>query len=185
MPIPLGVLAVAGAGVAPVPAGNAYEWLETVIVPATPQASVEFTNLGTNYSSTYQHLQIRMATFSSVDTWFRVQLNGATTNYYSHRLVGESGAVTSAASASSSTGMQLIGLTGSSSVPGSSIIDILDPFETSKNTTIRCLTRGPNTIALTSGLWNDTSSLTSIKLNNDGGNFNQYTRVSLYGMRSS
>jgi hypothetical protein len=178
MLIPLGFLAASG-----VSAGS-FDLLESQVLTGN-QASVEFTNLNSTYGTTYQHLQLRVVTLSTVDTWFRVQLNGATTNYYSHRLVGESGSVSSAASASTTTGMNLIGLTGTSSVPGRAVIDLLDPFETSKNKVIRTFTGGPNTVALVSGLWADTSALTSIKLNNDGGNFAQYSRFSLYGIKAA
>jgi hypothetical protein len=178
MPITLGILAQSRQVVA----AGSYDLLETVSLSSNA-ASIEFTNLNATYGSTYKHLQLRIVTLSTVDTWFRVQINNATTNYYSHRLLAESGSVSSAASASTTTGMNLVGLTGTSSIPGRSVLDILDPFVTTKNTTIRNFTGGPNTVGLVSGLWNDTAAVTSIKLNNDGGNFAQFSRVSLYGIK--
>jgi hypothetical protein len=174
---PLGILSAAGAG-GPV---GAYELITSSILTGS-QSSVTFSSLGT-YSSTYKHLQIRMVTLGTVDNWFRVQINAATTGYYSHRLWGESNLVRSAAHDTSTTGMQLIGLTGSSSIPGRSVIDILDPYSTTKNTTIRTFSGGPNTVVLTSGLWNNTASVTSITLNHDGGNWATGSRFSIYGIR--
>lgn len=181
MPIPLGILAAAG--VRPAGAAGAYELIETITVGSTPVSSVTF-NVG-SYNTTYEHLQIRYASLSSLDTWLNIRVNGATTNYYSHRLQGESGSVTSGASGSTSIGMQLMGLTGTSVVPGRGVFDILDPFNSNKNTVVRGLTGGPNTVALTSGMWNNTASVTSLELVNGGGNFTQFSRFSIYGIRGS
>lgn len=156
--------------------------ITSTIVGATPVSNVEFdvTSLG----SQFKHLVIVYASLSTVDTWLAVRLNGDATaaNYRSHRLMGESGSVTSSALNGTTNGMQLFGLTGSSSVPGSGVIDILDAFSTNKNKTLRSLTRGPNTIALTSGLYISTNILTTVRIINDGGNFAQHSRFSLYGV---
>jgi hypothetical protein len=181
MPFGLGFFATAGAG----GAAGSFDLLETQVLTGN-QTSVEFTNLNTAYGSTYQHLQLRLVSLSNADTWYRLQLNGSTSGYYSHRLIGESGSVSSAAYSSTTTGMQLFGLTGTSSVPGRAIMDFLDPFETSKAKVVRSLTAGPNTVGLISGLWNNTAALTSIKINQtDGWAFTQYSRFSLYGLKAA
>jgi hypothetical protein len=160
---------------------NYFHHLETVRLGGTA-SSVTFTNLG-QYRD-YQHLQIRMVTLSTGDNWFRLQINGATSGYYSHRVIGEGGSASSAAYSSTTAGMHLFGLTGTSSVPGRSVIDILDSFETTKTKVARCLSAGPNTVGLISGLWNDTSAVTSITLNPIDTSWASGSRFSIYGIKA-
>jgi hypothetical protein len=67
------------------------------------------------------------------------------------------------------------------------VCDILDPFSTTKNTTIRSLSGHPvgtsTRIALYSGAWNNTASITSITLLAEGTNYAATTRLSLYGIK--
>jgi hypothetical protein len=199
MPIPLGVLAVAGAGAAG--AGAAYELLETTIVPSGGQASVTFSNLNSTYGSTYQHLQIRMtgATDRSGDwlDWLIVTLNSDTgSNYAMHRLFGENSVVTSSASTSQASivrGFYVKGASGPASSFGAGVMDILDAFETTKYKTTRALTGyvdgSPSSeaiIALISGLWQNTNAITTIKLESgNSANLLEGSRFSLYGLRSA
>jgi len=188
MPIPLGVLAVAGAGGGGGGAGAAYEWLETISV-GTAVSSVEFTNVNTNYGSTYQHLQVRLTARSLAnEERTRMRLNGDTgTNYATHLLIGDGSSVTSAA-ASSFSRMSLNMNDDEANVFGAGIVDILDAFETTKNKTIRHLggiSATTKQIALTSGVWLNTAAITTITLSVDANNFAVGSRFSLYGMRSS
>jgi hypothetical protein len=195
MPIPLGILATRA--ITPVAAGNAYEWLETVTVGSGGQATISFSNLNSTYGSTYQHLQIRAvlrSTRSDTDSIYYVQFNGDTAaNYRAHFLRGNGSAVTSESNTASYPNGIIIfgglpGNTATANAFGPNVIDILDPFETTKNTTIRALvgqSASINRIALESGAWFNTAALTSITLDDVFGNFAQYSRVSLYGMRSS
>jgi|694.fasta_scaffold04268_36 hypothetical protein len=193
MPIPIGVLAVAGAGGGGGAAG-AFELLETQTIGSGGQTSVTFSNLNSSYGSTYQHLQIRMVVRdgnanSSVRT--ELQFNGSATGYASHELRGNGSTVASTAATSGTFARpgRIIGGSGTANAFSAIILDILDPFETTKNTTFRAL--GGSTsydyVFLTSGFWNDTAAITSIKLQpEDGvGTWAQYSRISLYGMRSS
>jgi hypothetical protein len=186
MPIPLGVLAVAGAGAAPSGPG-VYEWLETISV-GTAVASVEFTNVNTNYGSTYQHLQVRLTSRTSAsDQRTRMRLNGDSgQNYATHLLFGNGSSVSSAAGSSFNV-MSLNMSDTQTSVFGAGIVDLLDAFETTKNKTIRHLggISGSTTeIALTSGVWLNTAAITTITLRVDSGNLQVGSRFSLYGIRS-
>jgi hypothetical protein len=191
MPIPLGVLAVAGAGGGAV-AGNAYELLTTTLI-TSDTADVTFSNLNSTYGSTYQHLQLRITArdtrnFSLNTT--QIRFNGDSTGNYSwHRLYGNGSTVTSASQVSGTTmyAVETGANSTTANVFGAAIIDILDPFETTKNTTIRSLTGLNNqTIVLYSGAWRDTSALTSIYLVPEvGASYVSGSRFSLYGMRSS
>ena len=194
MPIPLGVLAVAGAGAGPVAGGNAYELLETQTIGSGGQTSVTFSNLNTNYGSIYQHLQFRMVVRdgnanSSVRT--EIEFNGSATGYASHELRGNGSTVASTAATSETFGRpgRIIGGSGTANAFSAIILDILDPFETTKNTTFRALggSTAYNYVFLTSGFWNNTAAIASIKLQPESGvgTWAQYSRFSLYGLRSS
>ena len=99
MPIPLGILAVAGAGAAG--GGGAFDLLETTVL-GSDTASVTFSNLNT-YSA-YKHLQIRLvarSTNASASRSVRIQFNGDTaSNYAYHYLLGDGSSVSSDASTS-------------------------------------------------------------------------------------
>jgi len=199
MPIPLGVLAVAGAGAAPSGPG-VYELLETVIVPSGGQASVTFSNLNSTYGSTYQHLQIRMTGATNRADWLDwlyLQFNSDTgSNYATHRLFAEGSTLSSSAFTSQTSIVRAFyvkGANGPASSFGAGIMDILDPFETTKNTTTRVLTgyldgspSSETIVALMSGLWNNTAAVTTIKLESlNSATLLEGSRFSLYGMRSS
>lgn len=193
MPIPIGVLAVAGAGVAPSAAG-AYEQLETTVL--TGVNSVTFSNLNSTYGSTYQHLQLRMvvqSTRGSSLDGIMVRFNGDTAANYSYHFLqgGNPSSVTSSAAANADKifGGYIPGTTNSTSW-SPSIMDILDAFETTKNKTTRSLTGqiDPNWQLTTfcSGSWRNTAALTSITIFSDvGTNFSIGSRISLYGLRSA
>jgi len=192
MPIPLGVLAVAGAGPS---AGAAYELLETTVL-GTATASVTFSNLDTNYGSTYQHLQLRVVARTDradTDDFIVLRFNGDSgNNYATHVLRGNGTNVQSSAPRTSYANIEIQAITAATQTAnsfGAVIIDILDPFETSKNTTIRAftgLTGSFNFVSLDSGLWINTNAVTTILLDQSfGSNFVTGSRFSLYGLRSA
>jgi hypothetical protein len=187
MLIPLGILDY------PVSAAVAsdYDLLETEILTGS-QASVTFdvTGLG----STYQHLQIRYAVRSDrADTidFSQVTFNADTgTNYSIHYLRGDGSSASSLGLTSQNFMWGGFSTTANSSAStfSPSVIDILDPFETTKFTTIRALS-GINTtetsVALFSGLWMNTNALTSITLDNYGSNWVTGSRFSLMGLKAA
>jgi hypothetical protein len=187
MPIPLGVLAVAGAGAGP-SAGAAYELLETAY-PSTGDSTVTFANLS-NYNM-YQHLQLRIVSKRGSNR-FGVQFNNDTgSNYAMHFLFRNGGAVASGATTSTTAITTNIGRTaGGNDSVGASIVDILDPFETTKNTTVRSLTGNQinGLVVLYSGVWLNTNALTEIDVvqtepSSGVSTWETGTRISLYGMR--
>jgi hypothetical protein len=185
MPIPLGILAVAGAGGA---AAGAYDLLETV----APTADFTFTGLD-SYSQ-YKHLQIRMMLRSTsagdaiADMGIRFN-NDTGANYFSHRLYGSGSTVTSSFGIST-TQLELSGVVVRTSATANaftaSVIDILDFNNASKNTTVRGLSglsvSTDNSIRLFSGAWNNTAAVTSINIRGSGG-LATGCRVSLYGVK--
>jgi hypothetical protein len=190
MPIPLGVLAVAGAGAAG--GGGSFDLLQTTLI-STNTASITFSSLNT-LAAGYAHLQIRITSRTSQNSGtdaLALQINGDTgSNYAWHRLNGNgstvaSGAVTSQARihAGSTTGNL-----ATANIFGASVIDLLDFGSSSKNKTIRTLNgvSMPDTpdIRLGSGVWLNTNAATSVTLFSlNGASFVSGSRLSLYGIR--
>lgn len=175
-----------------VPPGD-YEWLETTVLSSN-QATVIFSNLDTKYASTYKHLQLRAtmrSTRSDTDSLCYLQFNSSTSTYSHHFLRGTGSAVTSEYdSASYPSGVLLRhgfpGATNTAGLFGGNVVDILDPFNASKNTTVRALCGQAgsfNRIALESGTWFNTNIITTITLDDIFGDFAQNSRFSLYGLR--
>jgi len=187
---PLGILSAAGGGAALIPD---YDLLETQILGST-QASITFSSLGT-YSSTYKHLQIRMAARTNSandyqDTLLRI--NGATTGYDSHWLVGTGSVVQSSNQINQSRIYIVSAANGNGAVSGSygaAVIDVLDSFSTTKNKTIRALagrviTGGEGRVVLGSGLRRSTDSITAIEIYPDASaSWLAGSRFSLYGIK--
>lgn len=192
MPLPLGVLARAGAGGGAVTA-NAYEWLETTILTSN-QNSVTFSNLNTNYASTYKHLQIRLVARSSSGSAanYAIRMNSVTAsgNYNCHYVSGSGSGI----NVGSGTGSGITDKIFAQVVPGDTnifagaIIDFIDPFSTQKNKTIRVFNgssrSGTNWLDLSSGLFLSTSAISSIELGITA-TFATGSRFSLYGIRSA
>lgn len=184
--IPLGILATAGANGG---ATGSYELISSTIL-TTNTSSVTFSSI----VGTYKHLQIR----STARTDRALQIDGVRlrlnsdsgSNYAGHRLLGSGSAVTSNANLSQTAIVDQLaaGNTASSGIFGSNIMDILDYASTTKYKTTRAMA-GANTVAYNylsfiSGLWMNTSSISSITLSPESGtNFIAGSRFSLYGIK--
>ena len=186
--IPLGILAAAGGAVA---AAGSYDLLATEILTSS-QASVTFGSLG-DYAADYQHLQIRAAcrtlrTTSEDDVVFTINGDSAA-NYSHHLLVGNGGSVASYAGINQNF-IKSLSYSEASTSPanafGSGVLDILDPFNSSKHTTTRTLTgKTAGEIQLWSGNWRNTASITSLNFFAiSGSNLAVGTRISLYGLKA-
>jgi hypothetical protein len=184
--IPLGILSSAGSQLS-----GTYELISSEIL-GSAQPSVTFSSLG-NYSSTYKHLQIRYvarSTSGGADESIRFRLNGDSgSNYTLHQLLGTGSTVISTSSTSQTgTSVGIIaGGTAAANTFGLGIVDIIDPYSTTKNTTIRALTGLPNAsnlISLRSGLHISTSAVSSIEITAaSAANLATGSRFSLYGIR--
>jgi len=171
-----------------VPPGD-YELIASEILTGT-EASVTFSNLG-DYSSTYKHLQIRVAARSTrsgeSDDPLDVRFNSLTSSFFTHRLTGNGSSVASEGLTSRS-GMRLGFIPAANSTAnsfGGAVIDVLDAYSTTKNKTFRSLSgmTSANFISLHSGSHATTSSITEIKLLPQFGSFVSGSRFSLYGIR--
>lgn len=170
-------------------ANSSFVLLETVTLTSS-QASVEFANLNTKYGSTYQHLQIRMvgrASRSGATTDpLIIRLSGATQTY-GHHMFGNGSSVGSGNIATAYSILDAItGATATANAFGACVIDILDPFETTKNKTIKAFSGANTVVGLSSTFWNSTSAVTSVSLTPfSGTNFLTGTRISIYGLKGS
>jgi hypothetical protein len=183
MPFGLGFFATAGAG----GAAGSFDLLETQVLGSS-QATVTFSSLNA-YAATYQHLQIRVSAnvvTSAANQYLR--FNGSTSSYSSHYLEGTGSSVISGHIASVTNRANFMICNADSNNFAAAVIDILDPFETSKNKTIRSFAgsarSGSNWLGLYSGAWYSTDAITSIELG-FGNNWTQYSRFSLYGIKAA
>jgi hypothetical protein len=170
------------------------DFLEEVVL-SSAASSVTFSGLGTYATAGYKHLQVRIAireTGAGTGLQsFYVRFNADTgTDYAFHRLEGNGSGVSSS-SATSINRIQVQdvvarGASGSG-IFGVMILDILDFSNASKNTTARILSGAAegsnNSIILTSGLYNDTSAITSIELQTAVNSSEVGSRFSLYGSK--
>ena len=164
--------------------------IQTTVVGATPAASIEFDV--SDYAGIYRHLKIiGMARTNRADVGdlVLVRFNSDTaTNYSDHFLRGNGSSPTSGARASSNSARfrRIAGGNDTANVFGAFVIDLLDPFETTKYPTIRVLGGSPaatySEIALSSGSWRNTAAITTIDLIGENGSFVSGSRFSLYGV---
>jgi hypothetical protein len=186
MLIPFGILSSA----AGVEVGGDYELIASEILTAS-QASITFSNLG-DYSSIYKHLQIRAVAKANgtglTADWIRLRYNADTTSSYnSHYLFGTGSSVSSGVENFSNASMRMGQIPDEGPAGfGALVIDILDPFSTTKNTTARSLggiASSYNYVSLASGAYFKTDSITSATLLCQTQNFIAGSRFSLYGIR--
>ena len=167
-----------------------YELISTTILPSNaPSVTFDVSS----FAFTYKHLQIRSAmrsTFASTWSSGRIRFNSDDGSNYASHALGGTGSLYSEG-ASSATGIAFSGgaLAASSlasNIFTGSVLDILDPFSSSKNKTTREFsgtTASEYRVRLGSGLWMNTAPITSIELADGGGNFVTGSRFSLYGIR--
>lgn len=193
MPIPLGILAVAGAGAAG--AASSFDLLESVIL-TNNTASVTFSSLNT-YSD-YKHLQVRIVardtnSFASTIRDLNMRFNSDSgTNYFGHELIGDPswpGVFSqNLGNTSRIRARATLDDSATANIYVASIWDILDFSNTSKNKTVRILSGVPLAssadarIVFSSGAWNNTAAITSITIT--GADLHKSgSRFSLYGVK--
>jgi hypothetical protein len=165
-------------------ANPSYESIATTTVGSGGASSITFSSI----PATFKHLQIRgigkPTSAGGQEVYIRYNGDSAATSYFSHQLYGNG---TAAVSASYGTVNQAYITYWSGSEFGSFVCDILDYSNTNKNTTSRALgghdLNGSGFILLRSGLWINTSAVSSINLFLSSGNFAEYSQLALYGIK--
>jgi hypothetical protein len=187
MPI-LGIMASQISGHLWQPEG-AYDSLATVTLSATT-ATVTFAGI----PSGYKHLQIRIMGRStrtnSGGNAITYTFNGSTTGYgYTHRLYGNGSAAFADAPLGTtySFGPSISTDAVTAGTMGVAVMDVLDYANTNKFKTTRILggydNNGSGEVFLNSGLWQNTSAITSISLVMDSFSWTANTSIALYGVK--
>ena len=149
---------------------------------------VSFNNIDV-FSGVYKHFQIVITARSSrasIDDQITLHINdNVGTNYAWHRLLGN-GSTVSSTGATSTTTPQLGAIPANSATAnifGGLIVDLLDPYSSTKSTTVRSLNGfAGNWIALHSILYINKDPVDSIQMTSLNGNFMIGSRFSLYGV---
>ncbi len=171
-------------------ATSAFDSLGTVLLSSNA-TTITFSNIPQIYS----HLQLRVsarATRSNSNNNFYIAFNNDTTstNYYGHYILGD-GASASGGSLQL-TGMGILfsvapAATSTSNVFGSSVVDILDYANTSKNTTIRGISgydaNGSGNAGIHAGAWFNSAAVSTLTLQTYFDQYATQTLVSLYGVK--
>jgi hypothetical protein len=168
---------------------NSYESIATALGTGS-SGTITFSTI----PATFKHLQIRYigrnsATGGSLAT-LRMRVNGYTSNYPLHKLQGDG----SSASAYGTTAevyiqdnMLMSTNSAAASIYGAGVIDILDYADTNKFKTVRALTgvdlNGSGQIVLASGLYQQTTAISSITLEANGVNWLTGSHFALYGIK--
>ena len=168
---------------------NTMTLISTQTVGSGGATSVEFTSI----PSTYTHLQVRMNIRSNraitVEA-YTLQFNSTGSNQYSGHLLAGGGATTQVvAETSQNTGLgaYISGNSAGANMFGGAISDILDYANTNKYKTVRSLggtdQNGSGNISFTSCLWQNTAAINSIKFQNGGTGWTEYSSFALYGIK--
>lgn len=162
------------------PVTNSYESIATVTVGSGGSSQIDFTSI----PSTFKHLQLRAYAKGSTNLYSPIRFNGdsPTTNYKLHELYGNGTSVTSVADSNAYIN-NILG-TNFNGV----IMDILDYTSSNKNKTVRMLSginnNGTGSVLFTSILWmNSTDAISSIRFTVNTGNFAEYSKFALYGIK--
>ena len=166
--------------------------LQVVTVGGSGASSVEFTNI----PATYSHLQIRLIARLSGTGGAQsntIRFNSDTgSNYRSHFLLGNGSSASAFDGGAANRLFNGIGADADnpSSMFGASIIDILDYTNTNKNKVTRTLggadvNGSGGQITFISGLWLNTSAITSISIIPEVGTYVQHSQFALYGIKGA
>jgi hypothetical protein len=187
MPV-LGIVASQISGHLFAPSG-AYDSIATTTVGSGGTSSITFSSI----PSTYTHLQIRgIANSGGGANTLNVRFNGDTSSIYTrHRVMGDGGVASAVGQTSQSQTAFLSssGLPTAANTYGVFVIDILDYASATKYKTLRLLSgqdsNGSGAVEITSGLWPNTSAITSVTVRINGGAYTVPSQVALYGIKGN
>ena len=167
-----------------------YESIATVSVGSGGSSSISFSSI----PSTFKHLQIRAlvrgTVAASTDAWYLRYNSDSGSNYFGTHILYGTGSAAGVYASGTQTQNQIsdsVGSTATANTFATSVTDILDYSSTNKYKTQRTLygfdLNGSGTVALSSGLWLNTSAVSTILLAPSSGNFAQYSSFALYGIK--
>ena len=172
---------------------GSYESIATVTV-SSAVSTVSFTSI----PNTYTHLQVRVMARSTGGsggtTQATMKVNGITSGYSYHVLVGTGSSVIAEGGGSASffaPAPRFANNGAGANIFGGGIIDILDYANTNKYKTGRCLSgvdlNDSGQLILSSAiLGSTTSAISSLEFQDQSGdNFAQYSSFALYGIKGA
>ena len=170
---------------------NYFHHLETVRLSSSA-ASISFTNLD-RYKD-FEHLQlvaVTRQTAGGYTTGLRIRLNNDSSSTYTRHYLYTSG---SPLSSGGGVGTAYIGLDAgngaTAGIFGGNVVDLLDVFDSNKNTTMHCIggvsSQVDKLMHITSCGYFNTSPVTTITMlgETDSHAFSTGSRVSLYGLKA-
>jgi hypothetical protein len=171
---------------------GSFDLISTTILGSS-EPSIVFNNLN-DYSSTYKHLQIRASartSSASNGATGSLRLNADTGSNYAWRYIQATGSAVQSEGVASDTEMEnFYAINAANDVASgftSIVIDILEPYSTTKNKTVRAFSGvvgNENRIRIGSGLWMNTQALTSATMfSTSGESFVAGSRFSIYGIK--
>jgi hypothetical protein len=188
MPV-LGIIASQMSGHLFAPSG-AYDSIATTTVVQVEQHTITFSSIPSYLYPFAIRIFAQSARANAID-YFNMRVNSDTgSNYYAHLLYGN-GTSASAYATGTDTKLDFSQWVASSatSVFGTAVIDVLDYANTNKNKTVRCLNgydaNGSGITQLASGLWTNTSAITSLSFYFSNANVAQYSSFALYGIKGA
>ena len=172
-------------------AGGDYEAISSVTVGSGGASSIQFTSI----PATFAHLQVRgilrHSSTGAAGGYAGFRFNSDTgSNYGYHALWGDGSSIYSDGLQSQTTLIvnRCTTATQTASNFGAYVVDILDYASTSKNTTTRALAgydnNGSGLLYVKSGLWLNTSAITSITVSPNAGSWVQHSTLALYGVKA-
>ena len=184
------VLATFSEGAPPIPASS-FESIASATGTGS-SATITFSSI----PSTYASLQIRALSLGDSATYtttLDLTFNSDTgSNYSWHFLLGDGSSAGAGGSANANNVFLLganMGTSAGANIGAANIIDIIDYASTTKNKTVRYFCGADGNVGggvcyltLGSGLWRNTTAITSITLTANQ-NFTTATRFSLYGIK--
>jgi hypothetical protein len=162
---------------------TSFDSIATTTVGAGGSSSITFSSI----PSTYTHLQIRGIVRTGSDQSVLVTFNSSGSTYKNHYLEGTGTSAIAGAETNSGIALYAVSVSMANTFSGF-VWDILDYTDTNKNKVLRALNgfdkNGTGYIDLDSGLWVNTSAITSITVAPTGGTtFQQYSHFALYGIK--
>ena len=168
---------------------NTYTLIASVTVGSGGAATIEFTSIPSTYTDLMLLSSTRDGTTADNNTEFKVKFNGSATSYSNKYLQGNGSSASSGIYGTTFlyTG-ESDGNTATANTFGSSSIYIPNYAGSANKSVSSDLTSEENTsvsfATLTTGLWSDSSAITSIQITCNG-TWAQYSTAYLYGIKNS
>jgi hypothetical protein len=169
-----------------------YESIASTTVGAGGTATVTFSAIPSTYKSLQIRMFVRTSRTNALD-YLIVRFNSDSgNNYWTHELIADASTVYSTNSSSATNSLSFL-RTGSDNVGANifsnGVADIVDYADTNKYKSVKNMQvcdigGGAGRIYFSSGIWNNTSAITSISLTAGVGPLiKEYSSIALYGIK--